>query len=248
MTVSSGGSRHQLSRRWHEQSESTRAPAGTRSRTRLLGGPRVPKTTRQRSVSRTKLPSAGCQRKGRDLSQFARRTAVARQLRKHTGGQHTRILLAVFFLSPQTGSRAARPQRTSKRGLWIYILFSRGGASVAADSGTERGTPASDVSSLFAFSWDTEWQARQTLAGVFEIVFVSFFSATIVQFISTLFFNLPQAPLLRYEATLPKRQQIGGDKTGVQLVQQKDGVVAARLRQLSVACLRVRGTWGRPEH
>lgn len=79
---------------------------------------------------------------------------------------------------------------------------------------------------------------------MFETVFVSFFSATVVQFIGALFFNLPQAPLLRYEATLPKRQQIGGDKTGVQLVQQKDGVVAARLRQLSVAGLRVRGTWG----
>lgn len=121
MTVSSGGSRHQLSGRWHEQSESTRAPAGKRSRTRLLGGPRVPKTTRQRSVSRTKLPSAGCQRKGRDLSQFARRTVVARQLRKHTGGQHTRILLAVFFLSLLRPAVRPLDRREPARGACGYI-------------------------------------------------------------------------------------------------------------------------------
>lgn len=222
MAVSSGGSRHQLSQQSHKQSKSTRALAAHDR----LRGPRVPRPRGSEvSAGRSSLHSV----RWKDGRGTTAEKTHGRARRAHHVDCSLSFSLAL--LGP-----AVRPleRREPARGAYGYIYCDP--AEVRQSQQKKRGTPANSVSALFAFSGNAVWRARQTVARVFKIVFCSSFSTTIFQFIRTLSFDLPRALILRYEANLPKRQQIGGDKTGGLLVQQKDRqVVAARLRQLSVA-------------
>lgn len=124
----------------------------TRSRTHLLSGLRVPKTTRQRSVSWQKPASAGCRGKERDLSQFARRMVVARQLRKQARGPHARILLAVCFLSPR---ERQLDRRGSAVGAYGYIYWDPGESRQSRQTTGWSGETQRTTSALFSPSRET---------------------------------------------------------------------------------------------
>ncbi|KAL1419735.1 hypothetical protein MTO96_004659 [Rhipicephalus appendiculatus] len=113
------------------------------------------------------------------------------------------ILLAVCFLSSSSRERQLDRRGSAGGGVRIYILGSWGVASVTADYRKERRNPANNVSALLASSRNAEKPSAAT-----------------------------QHRRFFEEASLAKRQQIGGRKARVQLLQQK----AKSSRHDSVSC------------